>query len=283
VTYRTLGATIDDFCDDRPVEKWAARNKVDISHYGGFGCATFNPGEANSFLVDFQGNHNYTKVDLTKEDLGFDKAKRTYTALDLFAEHPFRNGWYGKVNYTWSRSKGNTEGQTLSDVAQTDVSATQAWDFPELMEGAYGYLPNDRTHALKAYGFYEITSQWIIGGNGLIATGRPKNCLGNNDEVDTNFGYASAYHMCNGVASPRGAIGRLPTDIRLDANVVFKPAQVKGLSFKVDVFNVFNRQTTQTIDEVYNSGSTVSSTYGRTISYTAPRSMRFSAEYNHKF
>ena len=282
-TYRKLGATIDDFCDARPIEKWAERNNVDTSNYAGFGCGNFNPGEANTFLVDFAGNGTYTSVNLSKEDLGFPSTKRTYAAIDLFAEHPYRNGWYGKVNYTWSRSKGNTEGQTLSDIAQTDVAATQAWDFPELMEGAYGYLPNDRTHALKAYGFYEITSQWILGGNGLIATGRPKNCLGNNDEVDANFGYGSAYHMCDGVSSPRGAKGRLPTDIRLDANLIFKPAQVKGLALKMDVFNVFNRQTTQTIDEVYNSGTTVSSTYGRTISYTAPRSMRFSVEYNHKF
>jgi hypothetical protein len=44
--------------------------------------------------------------------MGFPKVERTYTAIDLFAEHPFRNHWYGKVNYTWSRSKGNMEGQT---------------------------------------------------------------------------------------------------------------------------------------------------------------------------
>lgn len=282
-TYRKLGATIDDFCDARPIEAFAERNNIDTSNYGGFGCANFNPGEANTFLVDFAGNGKYTTVNLSKEDLGFPDTKRTYAAVDFFAEHPYRNGWYGKVNYTYSKSKGNTEGQTLSDIAQTDVAATQAWDFPELMVGAYGYLPNDRTHQLKAYGFYEITPQWIIGGNGLIATGRPMNCLGNNDAVDVNFGYGSAYHMCNGVLSPRGSIGRLPTDIRLDANLIFRPAQVKGLSLKIDVYNVFNRQATQTIDEVYNSGSTVSSTYGRTISYTPPRSMRFSAEYNHKF
>ena len=265
------------------VEAWAARNNVDISNYGGFGCGNFNPGEANTFLVDFAGNGTYTSVDLTKEDLGFPDTKRTYAAFDFFAEHPYRNGWYGKVNYTWSRSKGNTEGQTLSDIAQTDVAATQVWDFPELMEGAYGYLPNDRAHQLKAYGFYEITPQWIVGGNGLIATGRPRNCLGNNDEADENFGYGSAYHMCNGVSSPRGALGRLPTEVRLDANLIYRPALVKGLSLKWDVYNVFNRQVTQTVDEVYNSGTTVASTYGRTISYTPPRTMRFSAEYNHKF
>lgn len=282
-TYRTLVTTIDDFCDFRPIDAWAARNHVDTSNYGGFGCANFNPGEANSFWIDFAGNKTYSKVELSKEDLGFPDAKRVYAAVDVFAEHPMRNGWYGKVNYTWSRNRGNTEGQTLSDVAQTDVAATQTWDHPELMVGAYGDLPNHREHQIKAFGFYELTPQWSIGGNALIASGRPKNCIGNDETVDPDVSYGSAYRTCGGVAMPRGTAGRLPWDTRLDMNVVFKPQQVKGLALKVDVFNVFDSQTTQTIDEVYNSAGSVSSTYGRTISYTAPRSIRLSAEYNHKF
>jgi len=47
---------------------------------------------------------------------------------------------------------GNTEGQTLSDTvtAQADVAATQTWDYPELMVGSNGFLPNDRKHQFKA-------------------------------------------------------------------------------------------------------------------------------------
>jgi hypothetical protein len=283
-TYRTLGSTIDDFCDARPINAWAERNNVDTSTYGGFGCANFNPGEDNAFYIDFVGDgKKYETVKLSKADLGFDKAKRTYAAIDIFAEHPMRNGWYAKVNYTLSRSKGNTEGQTLSDVAQTDVAATQTWDFPELMVGAYGILPNNRTHQVKAYGFYELTPQVMLGFNALVASGRPKNCLGNNDEVDEDFGYGSSYHQCKGVAAARGSEGKLPIDARLDLNLIYKPAMVAGLAFKFDVFNVFDRQAAQTIDETYNSASNVSPTYGRVISYTAPRSMRLTAEYNMKF
>nr|GFD59861.1 hypothetical protein [Tanacetum cinerariifolium] len=81
--------------------------------------------------------------------------------------HPYRNGWYAKVNYTLSRSRGNTEGQTLSDTssAQGDVAATQTWDYPELMVGAYGLLPNDRTHQIKAFGFYDVTPELTAGAN----------------------------------------------------------------------------------------------------------------------
>ncbi|HEY0491617.1 MAG TPA: TonB-dependent receptor [Telluria sp.] len=282
-TYRTLQTTIDDFCDPRPVERFAERNNIDTSNYGGFGCANFNPGEANSFFIDFAGNQTYTRVDLSEEDLGMPKAKRIYKALDVFAEHPMRNGWYGRMNYTWSRNEGNTEGQTLSDVAQTDVAATQTWDHPELMTGAYGLLPNHREHQLKAFGVYEIAPQFQIGANALLASGRPVNCIGNDDTVDDHVNYGSAYRTCGGIPVPRGTAGKLPTDFRLDMNFVYKPMQVKGLSLKMDVFNAFNRQAAQTLDEVYNSGASVSPTYHRVISYTTPRYFRFTAEYNYKF
>lgn len=300
VTYRKLVATIDDLCDPRPFEKYAADNAINTTNWAGFGCASFNPGQANSFLVDYAGNGTYTRVNLSKEALGFDKAKRTYFALDLFAEHPLKNGWYGRVNYTYAQNKGNTEGQTLSDVAQTDVAATQTWDHPELMIGAYGNLPNDRRHQIKAYGFARVMPGVDVGANLLLASGRPKNCIGNFAGTPSfgttlaefdNISYGSAYRTCNfdGVqrATPRGSEGYLPWDTRLDLNVTFRPEQIKGLTLRVDVFNVFNRQNIQAIDEVHEVAGTpgdttqvTTQTYGRVLSYTAPRSMRFSLNYD---
>ena len=99
-TYRKLKSTIDDLCDGRPFEAYAAANNIAVSDDWHFACASFNPGEANDFMVDYGMNGNYTKVHLTKEALGFEEAKRTYAALDFFLEHPYRNGWYAKVNYT---------------------------------------------------------------------------------------------------------------------------------------------------------------------------------------
>lgn len=300
VTYRKLAATIDDLCDPRPFEAYAARNKINTDNWGGFGCASFNPGMANTFLIDYAGTGKYTTVQLSKDDLGFDTAKRTYFALDLFAEHPFSNGWYGRVNYTYSKNKGNTEGQTLSDVAQTDVAATQTWDHPELMQGAYGYLPNDRRHQIKAYGFVRVMPELDVGANLLIASGRPKNCIGNFGGTEsafpgasTTFGdvdYGSSYRFCtvNGVTSSaaRGTSGNLPMDQRLDMNLVYKPDMVKGLALRLDVFNLFNKQTIQAIDEVHENAydpSTTTPTYGRVISYTAPRTVKFTVTYDRKF
>jgi hypothetical protein len=289
-TYRKLKSTIDDYCDTRAFERYAETNNIAITNTAfGSACQTFNPGENNSFLVPYSNDGKLTRVDFSAADLGFDKPKRTYAALDFFAEHPFRNGWYAKANYTLSRNKGNTEGQVKSDNGQADVSATSTWDYPELMVGADGLLPNDRKHQFKVYGFYEVSKEVMVGGNFLAASGRPRSCIGTSPLNDGSPGYTNAAFYCGGttvdqnVLTPRGTLGRLPSDIRLDANVAYKPDFVKGLQLRLDVFNVFNKQTVQNVTEAYNSSTNVSSLYGTPLSYTAPRSMRFTVTYDKKF
>jgi len=296
LTYRTLKSTIDDTCDSRPLEAYAARNNINTDNWAGFGCATFNPGEDNTFLVDFAGNQTYTRVNLTKEELGFDKPKRTYTALDLSLEHPYRNGWYAKVNYTLARNKGNTEGQTLSDTAtaQGDVAATQTWDYPELMVGTYGLLPNDRKHQLKAFGFYDLTPEVTVGGNLLLASGRPRSCSGTNpntfnDPALADYNYQSASRYCFGATGStntlvqRGSLGRLPWEKTIDLNAVYKPKFAPGLSLRVDVYNVLNDQSVQKVNERYNTGNARYALYEMGTYFTAPRAAKFTAEYNYKF
>jgi len=54
---------------------------------------------------------------------------------------------------------------------------------------------------------------------------------------------------------------------------------------KVDVFNVFNSQRPLAEDSQYDMGdeSVISPTYREVRYYQAPRSMRLTVEYNHKF
>jgi hypothetical protein len=231
-TYRKLQSTLDDSCDPRIITRWLAANPtVDASKMRPRGCTFINPGEDNDFWVDFNdgdpalARKTYTLVHLTKEMIGLPKAERSYTAVDLFAEHPLRGGWYGKLNYTWSRSKGNTEGQSRSDNGQNNPGATTTWDRAELAEYSNGLLPNDRTHQIKGFGFYEMTPQWSVGGNFLVASGRPLSCIGNHP---TDTAYQSNYFYCDGKPAPCGSLGKLPTDVRLDLNLVYKPVQVQA-------------------------------------------------------
>jgi outer membrane receptor for ferrienterochelin and colicin len=282
-TYRDLKSTIDDFCDQRPFDAWAQRNGV--TNNFAFRCALFNPGEANTFQQDINGDGILETINLSAAELGYPKVKRTYKAFDLFVEHPFDGKFYGKVDYTYSRSEGNTEGQLLSDIGQADVATTQVFDYPEIMQNSSGLLPNNRTHQVKAYGYYQALAEWGVGANLLAASGRPKNCIGEYpDPNNAAAAYGSAFFYCNGIASPRGSRGTLPWDYRLDMNVVYKPNFVKGLQFKVDVFNLFNRQAIQVVSEVYTDGSgAVDPQYGRVVSYTAPRSLKLSVQYDYKF
>jgi hypothetical protein len=88
------------------------------------------------------------------------------------------------------------------------------------------------------------------------------------------------------VASPRGSAGNLPPDVRLDFNFNYRPAAFKGFQLKVDVFNAFNRQSIETIEERYNApggSAAVWSRYGHVESYSAPRSVKLSASFDYKF
>lgn len=289
-TYRKLGAGIDDSCDTRPLRAYAAKNGIPVSATD-IPCFIFNPGEdATVWLNGSDGSGRY--VHLSKEELGFPKVKRTYAALDLFAEHPFRNGWYGKINYTWSRSYGNMEGQTRSDTGQTDVGTSAGWDFPEFTPDSMGLLPNDRRHQFKAFGYYEFTNEWSVGANLLIQSGRPKTCLGTNPVADAGEdnpfggpGYGAEYYFCGGKPTPRGSLGRMPYEKRLDMNVAYKPSILKGVEFKVDVFNVTNSQTATARQETYDdgTGTGILANYDEYRTLQAARTVKLSVEYNHKF
>lgn len=297
VTYRKLQSTSDDFCDQTPFDDWAVRNNVSTAKWTyGLGCVIMNPGESQTFMVDFNNGDpalagkNLTTVNLSASELGLPKAKRVYKALDLFAEHPLRNGWYGRVNYTLARSSGNTEGQTNSDTGQANVGITAVWDQKYLMEYSDGKLPNNRTHQVKAFGFYQFLPEWSIGGNFLAASGRPKGCLGiHPDEAVQELGYGAAYHYCRNAAgvsepSPRGSLGDYPWDIRLDLNLGYQPAYVPGLQLKIDIMNVTNRQTVQTYEDTHeNADGTIYNRSGAVLSYTAPRSARFTIQYDKRF
>ncbi|UGQ47353.1 TonB-dependent receptor [Massilia endophytica] len=304
VTYRKLGAGIDDSCDTRPLYDYAVKHGIEVHSKDFINCYIFNPGEDVDLWIDGHdalGNPIVTGkgvvAHFTAAELGFPKAKRTYSALDLFAEHPLRNGWYGRVNYTWSRSKGNMEGQTRSDTGQADVGTSAGWDFPEFAAYTDGLLPNDRKHQLKLFGFYQLTPELSLGGNAVLQSGRPKVCLGTNVDAENGElfgdlgheyggpGYGAEYFWCGGKPAPRGTLGRLPMEKRLDLNLTYAPNYVKGLALKVDVFNVFNSQRVVARQETYDDGSgeTIQANYGEPRTFQAARSVKLSVEYNHKF
>jgi hypothetical protein len=284
-TLRKLQAAIDDVCDiDRLVAKAEAQGIDPDSVNWTSGCLIFNPGKTNTFLLSKVDGSGYEKVAMSTSDWGFTSgAKRKYYALDLFLEHPFDGKWQARVDYTYSRSYGNTEGQVLSTIGQDDVSKTQDWDAAAIMVNSNGVLSNDRTHQLKAYGSYMITPEWMLSGAMRIMSGAPKACLGyyGNPESDP-IGYGSAYHFCGGQPTPLGSIGRMPWQKIVDLGVTYRPAFADGkLAFGLNIFNVFNERKPTVQDATYETARhTVSNTYGATLYQTTPRYGRFSVSYD---
>jgi len=285
--YRNLKSIIDDFCDARPFLAHEAAAGTPITNpaftgweTNGAPCLLFNPGRGATFTVDHDGLGTLKNITLSKEELGYPELKRKYLALNLYLEHQFDQKWYGKVEYVWSHNFGNSEGLLLSDIGQQDPSVTQAWDFPELMIGSSGNLPNDRRHQLKAYGFYQVTPEWLVGSTLLVASGRPKNCQG--IPPTDPYQYGSSYFYCRGQVAPRGSQGNMPWSYTLNLSGEWRPAFADHkLALSLDIFNVFNQQREQNRIETYQLGSgAVSGTYGRILSYTAPRTARLSARYD---
>lgn len=293
--YRELKSAIDDQCDNRPMLKYMAEHNIAVDPSYSFSpdCRLFNPGVDNVMLLDLPdaaGSTDLVAVPYSAADMGM-YLKRKYIGLDLSLEHPFDGKWFGRIDYTISHNYGNDEGQLDSDIGQGDVSQTVLFDHKELMAYGGGNLPNDRRHVLKAYGYYQLNPEWQVGGTLVAMTGRPKSCLGyvpQDSAVYSQFwadylDYGRYYHFCGGKAVPRGTAGRLPFDAQFSVNVAYTPRWADGkLKLSADIFNVFNRQVAQNIEERGENGGqgVVASNRNQVISYDAPRSVRFTARYD---
>lgn len=283
-TYRVLRSGVDDYCDIDAVLAKAGALGYDVTDDSNpVSCWLINPGRANTFtLVDTAGN--YVGVPLSNAELGFPAFKRNYYALNLGLEHPFDERWYGRFDYTWSRSYGTTEGQLLSGIGQTAVSTTQAWDSAALMEHTNGPQSNDQTHQFKFYGYYQITPEWQASANLQVISGTPFSALGSyGPEFADPAGYGIAYHYYQGRPAPPGSQGRLPWLKQLDLGIGWRPAFADHkLGFNVDVFNVFNSQVALWRNPYSElKPGQPNPLYGASSVRQAPRSLRLSVSYDY--
>lgn len=292
LTYRKLGNAIDDYCDvgnaanPGVVVNQSAAQGYDVStqDWGAIGCYFFNPGRANDFLVGNAAG-GYDNIHITNEEFGFPKLKRHYYAAELHLQHLKGDGkWWGKVSYVYSRLYGNSEGQTDSDAGtRSATSVTQAWDNAPLMVYSNGELANDHTHALKAYGAYQITPEFMVAGNLAIISGSPRNCYGGFGANQEDAGYGTdSYHFCGGLPSPPGAAGRNPMTHTVSLNAEYRPAFADHkLAFSVDVYNIFDEQKKIQSDPYYGVSSAPEPTYNLPLAYETPRYVRFGVTYDY--
>jgi hypothetical protein len=229
-------------------------------------------------------------INWTAEDQTFEMGpKRNYYALDLSLTHVWDGKWFGKIDYVFSKLYGNDAGPVGPMYESSGVVAylTAVWAYPRIMDNSNGVLGTDRTHSLKIYGAYAINPDWIVGANVWIASGTPRLCRGAYGPDQVRLHTSSQYHWCGGVpiapgdpVPPYGA-KRTPWIHNLDLSVDYKPgwAQHK-LDFKLQVFNVLNKQTPTFYGDYFVSTASPSTSYNMIEARRAPRSARFSIAYN---
>jgi outer membrane receptor protein involved in Fe transport len=312
LTSRSLKSSVDDFCDSdaflnaagltyvgsvqgKTIAESPSLGRVQVSP-----CYLFNPGGTNTYsLPKVTGttvSGGYQDVVIKASQLGFvGPIKRNYNALDLYLAHPFDGKWEGRIDYTFSKSTGNTEGQVKSEFGQADISKTQDWDSSVLMLNSYGFMANDHRHQLKIRGSYAITPELLLGANLRIQDGMVISCLGyyNPDgSIDETslaadpIGYGASYHTCLGkIKTPGNA--RTAWTKTLDMGLTYTPAFLdKKMSVSLQVFNVFNEQKATQVDVTSEDNAyQVSNTYlmpgGRFGSRQTPRSMMLTLSYDY--
>ena len=286
-TYRKLQSVMDDMCNDEGAYNWAVANGYTEDQANAIGgaighCFLYNPGGPLKANVDLEDGKGLTTVTIPANALGFPKPERIFKSLEFTFERAWDGKWNLQGSYVLAYNKGNTEGYVKSDIGQDDAGISQDWDYPGLMEGSYGFLPNDRRHTFKVFGAYQVAPEWRVGANALLQSGRPMNCLGfYNGNLDTvSIGYGAASFYCGETLHPRGSFGRLKWTRELSLQLTYEPKWLKGATLQVDVLNVFNNRTVTSIEEGGESAmGTPSPTYQQPLSFQAPRSFRFMAQY----
>lgn len=307
---RKINNGMDDYCAHAGIAKWAADkgyNNFDSDTLAS--CMIVNPGNDLNLQVDVNNDGKLVAVTIPNSYLGLAKYQRTYKALELTLDRPFDGKWGVSGSYVYSVNKGTAEGYVQSDLVQGDAGITQDFDFGSFTDGAYGRLPNDRTHNLKLYGNYAINDQFRLGANVNIASGRSTSCIGfvpptvadyyGPDGKSVNGGAgayssASSYYCLNSegksVLGYRGNGPETPwtKTVDMNASYIMKLNGGRQLTFQLDVFNIFNTLTVTNINQVRDysresskqlTGNRLNLNYGQPTDFNAARSARLTARY----
>jgi hypothetical protein len=274
-THRNLDSTAEDVAVDAAILDYCTDNEIvgcEQEWTGFHQYVIINPGDSATFaLAGLDGR----TVTISAADLRYPKAKRTYDAVELTVDRKWDGTWSLGGSYTWSRSKGNSEGFVQSDFEQDDSGITQDFDQPGFTDGASGRLPNDRTHRFKLFGAVEMSENFTFGTNIRVDSPRSLSCFGFNPNPnyfeptgapysDFGNGYGAASHYCGTGAAINNADGEvksalsprgkgLKTDwiatIDLSARINI-PFGDRKVTLRGDVFNLLNSQGVQGRNEI---------------------------------
>lgn len=252
----------------------------------------FLPTDADSGRYDALGSGPLSPLKVPADLLGYPTPRRRYHAVELKLEQTLRRRGFLGASYTWSQSYGDYEGLVNSTIRQTDVAVTQDFDQPGLLEGAYGWLANDRRHVFKLFGSFALGSEWQVGLIARAQSGRPYSALGyyrDFERPEAAYAQFSFYTRHpdftpdpeQPVLISRGMAGRSPWIANLDLSLHWQPELLqRRLRLGLDVFNLFDFDRATVINEISEDvDANPSPAYRQPRDFQDPRSLRMTAEY----
>lgn len=263
--YRDLKQSIEDSDLGPVVALWLKQNNITNKSKETYFYTLLNPGKDVTFSYDFDRDGKREVVSLSADQLGLPTPKRRYAALEFNLEGQLTEQFRFFSSYVWSHSWGMTEGLVRSDNEQADPGWTTSYDYADLMDHGYGNLPNDRRHAFKFSGVYQLTDNWDIGFVSRITSGAPKNRFSiHPSDVDTckvpslwagwcasQWYNEASFYDWDGTPSPRGSAGRQSWLTELDLALTYRTTLLGGeFSTKLTVYNILNRSTALNTNEI---------------------------------
>ncbi|MFT3692560.1 MAG: TonB-dependent receptor [Kofleriaceae bacterium] len=177
----------------------------------------------------------------------FDQPRRDYNALQFTLTRRFSKKLYVQGSYTYSRTEGNYPGLFSSTNGQVDPNISSQYDLIELLSNRIGALPQDRPHYIKLDGYYTFdlkkAGDLTVGIRFRALSGVPENALAGHYLYGNNESYLL----------PQGSLGRTDFDHGLDLHIGYGRNLNKNMKLEVfaDIYNVYNRQGTASVDDNY--------------------------------
>jgi hypothetical protein len=236
-----------------------------------------NPGSDVTTYFDTDGDGSLELISIPADLLGYPKAERTYRAIELTVSKELSNDWMMAGSYTWSKSRGNTEGTVKSDIGQSMANITEDFDWQQLMDGAYGYLPNDRRHKLKVWGAWQASERLLLSASLFAQSGRPINKFGTEHPDGTPPWGDTYYHLLDDGSwefTPRASQGRTDWMTQLDLAAIysFTMGDSAEMELRAEVFNVFDGDAITEVKQNYGEEPT---RWKLADAFQPPRQLRF--------
>lgn len=214
----------------------------------------------------------------------FPKPERNYYALEVEARKATAK-YQAFFNLRFSKVEGNYEGLYRGDNGQDDPNISSLYDLPvEAMadpgrgltgreQFLIGALPSDRTVVANLGFNYVFDMGLSLGVLAKMSTGTP---------ITTYLAHPVYENAGEIPEYGRGTEGRTPTLYTFDTTLAYPVNLSKKmkLTFRADVFNLFNQQRVLTYDTNADVGlGNTNVNYMRANAYDAPRSVRLGAKF----